>query len=375
MRIVLALCALMMVLRAQPVNFTGNVGNDFPASSTFISDPGMIDVGMPLQFPTGTVSGWDMQRVAVSYDPAGDRLYIGFDTYGIAGDADGDGDPNSTGSVLSGLGGVDQPSFSSTESAGAFFDLNNDGNFDIVVGISGATDVTGVQTALFSGTIFAAAFAYGAPLPNATTVFTTPNAAAPDLEISVDGFSNILNNYLTPGQTSIRASFFMGSFSDAGIGEDYVPEPTPIMLPVSLFCTGTPATATDLGPGCNVPGAPVLVMAPPAQGTTGMVSVSAPAHPGAHVWLFGSIGPVTVYRDPASGCDIFVDIFNPSNLYTIIDDFLDANGNYSRSYDVPIVPAAVGETYIFQARIWALNGPIPGGDWPSNGMGLTVGCP
>jgi len=51
---------------------------------------GVGDVGLPLNAPPGTVSGWDMVDLRLTYDTATDTLYVGINTFGIAGDADGD---------------------------------------------------------------------------------------------------------------------------------------------------------------------------------------------------------------------------------------------------------------------------------------------
>jgi len=66
------------------------------------------DVSMPLDF-IGLRSGWDMRQVHIAYDLGSDTAYFGIVFYGIAGDADGDGNASVTSTVLSLLGGSDLP--------------------------------------------------------------------------------------------------------------------------------------------------------------------------------------------------------------------------------------------------------------------------
>jgi hypothetical protein len=80
------------------ITFTGDVPTDFTGPGVLIiPDPsGIGDVGRPLNARPGIVSGWDMVDLRLAYDAAADTLYVGINTYGIAGDADGDGNPGGT---------------------------------------------------------------------------------------------------------------------------------------------------------------------------------------------------------------------------------------------------------------------------------------
>lgn len=374
LRALTVLLATGLSAAAQSVTFTGDVAADFPATSVFIADPGGVDVGVPAAFPTGTLSGWDMEQTALAYDQTSDTLYVGFDTYGITGDADGDGDPGVTSATLAGLGGTDFLDLGGTEAVGCFLDLDDDGNFDISIGVSAVTDINGVQTAFFSGSVVAAGFAFGSPTGNPTSVFASPDASAPDLEIAVSGFSSILVSYLQPGQVDFGAVFFMGSFGDAGIGEDYVPDPTPARIPVGLFCQGGPqATVVDLGPSCpGLPTLPVLSADPPALNTTPTVTVTAP-FPNAPFWIWVSVGPVSPWVVPGTNCSIWVDVLNPANARLLWSGTLDATGSFSAPYALPMNVGRIGLDIILQARVWAPGGPL-NGDWMSNGLGMTIGC-
>ena len=76
----------------QPITFTGNVESDFTDAFTVtVADPFGADVGMPGVYPPGTISGNDIKDVRFYYDSSTDILYVGLNTYTIAGDVDSDG--------------------------------------------------------------------------------------------------------------------------------------------------------------------------------------------------------------------------------------------------------------------------------------------
>ena len=184
-----------------------------------VTDP-VGDVGLPANKPNGAVSGWDMVDLRLTYNATTDTLYVGINTFGIAGDADGDGDPGRTSAWLAADGGVDLPDLGGTESIAVYFDLNKDGTFDIIAGISSSTNITGFTVANFSGSPYNPSAAFGTPLPGNTGIHTIPTAATPDFEFTITNFSTLT------GQDALLAGFrvwaFMGSLQDDGIGEDYI---------------------------------------------------------------------------------------------------------------------------------------------------------
>jgi choice-of-anchor A domain-containing protein len=187
-------------------------------------DPSGIDVGMPIAFPFGTVSGHDLKDVRFHYDLASDTLTVGLNTFVIAGDADGDGFPDSTGPILSGLGGIDQPLFGGTESFAVYFDIDEDGIFDVIAGVPTGVDLSGYRVSVFAGSPFAPAFAFGAALASNTgSVCGAPTAGGPDIEFTIENWSTLPTSSGGDGSVSLGFGAFVGSFSDAGIGEDFVP--------------------------------------------------------------------------------------------------------------------------------------------------------
>ena len=218
--------ALQGAVSAAPV-FSGNVPMDFTAGDVVIMpDPGGIDVGVPLSAPLGTISGWDVRDVYFDYDFDTDIMYVGIDCYGICGDADGDGDPGSTSAWLTALGGVDQPDLDNTESVALRFDTDDGcgsgADFEIVAGVDAYNDISAFGVYSYTGNPVPA-FGFGALLGNAVTN-TNPISGAPDLEFSIADFSTLPGFTFTPGENFMfGTNLFLGSFQDAGLGEDYVP--------------------------------------------------------------------------------------------------------------------------------------------------------
>ncbi|HMV67418.1 MAG TPA: DUF4215 domain-containing protein, partial [Myxococcota bacterium] len=220
-----ALAALPGSALAAPPVFTGDVTSDFVGADVWLfNDPGAIDVGVPIAFPVGTISGNDMADVRMVYDPIGDTLYVGINTYVIAGDVDGDGDPGATGAILGGLGGTDLPDFGGTESFAFYLDVDQDGVVDVIAGVPFGLDTNGFTTAgAGPGVLFTPSLSFLAPLPAHTgTLYASPSAGAPDLEFTIPNFSALP---ISGVDLSAHVAFgtFIGSFSDAGIGEDFYP--------------------------------------------------------------------------------------------------------------------------------------------------------
>lgn len=224
MRFLLASTLLSSSALAAPV-FTGQADLDFAIPGTMsYPDPAGIDVGVPLSFPTGTVSGWDIDTVELHYDRATDTLAVGFNTYGIAGDADGDGNPGAPSSLLADIGGFDPADLGPLESVAISIDIDEDGVFDVIAGVPALGDVSVFGTYTFTGSPFAPGFAFGVPLPGYTGfLFASPSAAAPDVEMTIDAFSLIPPSSGVDLAGTFQFSVFAGSFSDAGVGEDFYP--------------------------------------------------------------------------------------------------------------------------------------------------------
>ena len=226
------------VVQAQPV-LTGDAEADFRAGSVVIPDPNGVDVGMPLQFPLGTVSGNDLKDIRFQYDAATDTMFVALNTYGIASDVDADGDASRTGAVLAGLGGTDFPRLAGTESFALLIDIDEDGVFDVTAGVEAGTNIDAFAVTHFSGNPLVPSFAFGVPLAGVDgVVFSDPEPGAPDIEFTISNWSTLPSSGADVS-TGFRVNAFLGSLSDAGIGEDFVPgigESVRICQPVPETC-------------------------------------------------------------------------------------------------------------------------------------------
>jgi hypothetical protein len=221
----LALAMLPGLVRpvgAATPGWTGNAEADFTGPGILIipdPDGQNINVTLPLA-PPGTISGWDMADLRLTYNSTTDTLYVGINFYGIAGDADGDGNP-SAGSYFAPGTGSDNPDLSGTECISVYFDLDQDGDWDVIAGVPGGAGVKNITA--FTVAYYLTKSMFGPPYSaeltaNKGSYCANPSAAAPDFEFTILNFSTL------PGQDALLAGFrvhaFAGSLDDGVIGED-----------------------------------------------------------------------------------------------------------------------------------------------------------
>ncbi|MGA9350609.1 MAG: SdrD B-like domain-containing protein, partial [Anaerolineae bacterium] len=235
--LIVALTALMVsAASARPI-FTGRAPADFTEADFVFTDP-VPDVGVPTSgdnpYPLGTISGWDVAAIYFDYDSSADVMYVGIDCHGICGDADGNGDPGSTSSILGLRGGTDYPDLAQSESFALAIDTNNDfeeipddpyysGDFEVVVGVGDGYDINDFGTYNYTGSPSAPQSSFGTPLPNTTTLGANPSDSAPDIEFSIADFSTLPGFDFTPGEAfEFQVLLYAGSGQDDNIGEDYV---------------------------------------------------------------------------------------------------------------------------------------------------------
>lgn len=195
-----------------------------------IPDPNGLDVGMPRQFPPERISGFDMDSVVVVYDDDTDVLTVSIVGFGIVGDADGDGDPSGTDPILADLGGVDVADFGAEETFALQLDVDEDGTFDVIAGVSVTSgDMSSYRLAQHSG--FASNspafdFAYGSPLSaHDGGVPASPSASSPDLTVSIASFSTLADTLqIDDDSLDFGLNAFVGSLAAAGIGDDFLPD-------------------------------------------------------------------------------------------------------------------------------------------------------
>ena len=332
--VMVLLFGVASIAHAQPA-LNGNVEADFTGPYVVtINDPGGIDVGMPTIFPPGTISGNDIKDVRLYYDANADIMYVGVNTYNIATDVDNDGNPGNTGALLASTGGVDNPNINGTESISIYFDIDEDGTFDIIAGISGYPGQTGYPNYTvnrFSGSPFAPGQAYGSVLSGHIGAFSpNPSAATPDFECQITHWSQLPTS---SGQDANIARFglnaFIGSLEDDGIGEDFL-------------LVGTQSVLVPLA----APGDVVWL----DRNANGIQDAGEPGVPGITVNIYTSTGTLIATRTTdANGNYNF--IVNPGNYYigfVIPSDYLvtlqDQGGNDGLDSDVN---QATGITPVF----------------------------
>jgi len=198
------------------------------------------------------------------HDGINDLLYIGVNCFGVCGDAEGNGDPNTTAERLTEQGGVDIANFALSEAILIALDLGSvnsavpDNQFDIIVGVPGeATTETpagcidadlscfGVYRYKQGETFLARAPEYVSSDPLVTDAPNGdwkdwaalspeggPLANAPDFQITLQSFnalrkaatrSTSLVSFDNESLFDIRVAAYAGAFQDDGIGEDTIP--------------------------------------------------------------------------------------------------------------------------------------------------------
>lgn len=248
----------------QTISFTGDAEADFSGvegafviDDTFVGLPVPPDVGVPAQLGS-VISGWDIKSIYFATDL--DHLFVGIDYFGIAGDAEGDGDPGNASTDLISIGGQDPPDFAMSESFVVQIDLDQDGSNDLVAGVPAGNPPGGTLGCVnfdiedcfglynyFDGGMFSnPGSSFDSLIDGTNTLFASPSGSAPDIEFTID-WSNIseetgdgigTNECVT---FSFDVRIFSGSFQDAGIGEDYVPtqlDLTTVSLEVCRDCAG-----------------------------------------------------------------------------------------------------------------------------------------
>ena len=231
--------------------FSGNVANDFPGGAC-MSDTSVPDVGLPSDFPSSQISGFDIKAVCYSYDTSNDTLYVGLQTYNdangqavIFGDADGDGNASSPSTTLVDLLGNDLADLGGGEYVTVAIDLNKDNTPDLVAGVNNTTSLSGFQAVAGNASPdnnpFLAPLArfYGAAIAGVSaTVPFFPSSTKPHLEFSISGISNV-NGYASLDfanpDSSFRFYVSAGSIDDDGIAEDYFPNSATAMSQAKLM--------------------------------------------------------------------------------------------------------------------------------------------
>lgn len=200
---------------AMALPYTGDVTADFGATPYVDNYDASGDVGLPLNAPGGTVSGWDVERSVFNWDQAGNQLDIGIEFFGIGGDVDGNGIDGVPTPWLTANGGLDLPMLDMTESICVAFDFDQDGTYDVIAGVGAGGPA--YRVASFSGSPLVPAFGFNTDLPaNDGGHFYSP--PMPDFEMSLANFD--LLDQPEQGFLCFDYLLFAGSYQDDGVGED-----------------------------------------------------------------------------------------------------------------------------------------------------------
>ena len=229
-----AASALFLIVSAsalRALSLTGNVETDFVSpEAVIVTDGTAPDVGMPPGSPSVT-SGWDIKDFRFVYDAEEDVLYVGINFFGIAGDADGDGDPSSSSPALISRGGQDLANLALSEAIQILFDWNRDGVFDTIAGVPTDGNTSAFSVAPYwssAGEFPAQSDRFGIPKMEVGQFVGALNAAAPDFEFRIPNVST-MSGFDAASGFEFRA--FAGSFQDDGIGEDHTEQPVHVNLP------------------------------------------------------------------------------------------------------------------------------------------------
>lgn len=264
----------------QPPVFTGDAAADFTDPSTIVfedrAEPG--DVDLPDQFPTSTISGFDIRALYMLYDDATDVMYVGIDCFVICGDTDGDGDPSGTGEALAGAGGTDEAEFGPGESFGLLIDTDNDydgttGDFDVVVGVNEDDSLANIGAFNYDGAINQQLLfeTWLERLPISVTLYASPSGVAPDLEFAISNFSRLPGFPADQPPLNFKISLGMGSTVDDGIGEDFSPgflAVAPTSTPESPLATPTITNTVTPTTTASPTVTPTVTITPSATVTT-----------------------------------------------------------------------------------------------------------
>ena len=220
---------------ADTINFTGNVANDFPLTAgngvvSFVPhpladgspDPHYVsqDAWMTQQ---GLTTGWAVKDVRLDYDKATDTLMVGVNFFGVAGDADGNGNPGVASSQMTAEGGVDTPNLGGHKSITLGFDFTGSGTPQVVAGVpadksEAGSGLDGFTVANYKPGSNGLQNSYGTTLANNLGGLAfDPSAAHPGFEFTIKNFSQLAGASLTKGFT---LSAYAGSPDDVVAGED-----------------------------------------------------------------------------------------------------------------------------------------------------------
>ncbi len=241
----LAVLAAAFPASAGPIsaNSTGDVEKDFPSNQ-----PGITTLINP-QFPSTNAeqyilshhmsTGWSIKDIRLYYDKSTDTMEVGVNFFGVAGDADSNGNPGTVSSQTAAAGGIDLPHLGGRESITIGFDFTNSGKPTVLAGVPGdksqaGPGIDGFTIATYANNGMGFANSYGTYLPGhmGGLVFD-PSPQHPDFEFLITNFSKLPGYNPTTG---------FGLMAFAGSPDDMVEEEGVVFPRVDAGQIPEPAT-------------------------------------------------------------------------------------------------------------------------------------
>ncbi len=225
------------IASADPITFTGNVATDFSATNPGVnisavdSDPLNTIYQLPQMTSQGYINGYAIKDIRTFYDFTTDKLYVGVNTWSIAGSAVGAGG-SAMDTILAQHGGSDPASLGGDKSITLAFvgsspsNTSTPGQPIIVAGVpadkstASSTGLDGFTVASYKGlTSQGIQYNYGTILPsNQGSLAFDPSAAHPNFEFTINNFSKISSTLDPTKGFWIQA--YAGSAQDGPIGEE-----------------------------------------------------------------------------------------------------------------------------------------------------------
>jgi hypothetical protein len=233
---------------------TGNVETDMPVQPGVIvvvdnpnpspqgavglptSNPNDIDIATWMR-SENRQTGMNIKDLRLYYDDAADRMYVGVNMFGIAGDIDGDGNPSGTDARTQATGGLDVPRFGTgftlptgkqvSETILVAFDMDNDRKFDAIAGVpldktKAGPGLNGFTISKYVDTMAGLPYGFGETLyDHVGNLAFDPSAASPDFAFTIENFSKLPGANLSKNGFGVAA--FAGTIGGIVIGEDSMP--------------------------------------------------------------------------------------------------------------------------------------------------------
>jgi hypothetical protein len=222
---------------ADPITLTGYAANDFNPNTNLNvdvlpidSNPLMTIAETPYMIANNRITGWAVKDLRMGFDPGSGMVSVGVNSYGISGDADGNGNPGTVDPKDPNfVHGQDLPNFGGTKSITVAFAANNPTNPNlpgtplIVAGVpadktTAGSGIDGFTVASYAGNNGGIENNYGATLTgHVGNLAVNPSASTPDFEFTIPNFSTIPGISMSQG---FWVKLYSGSADDGSVGEE-----------------------------------------------------------------------------------------------------------------------------------------------------------